>query len=234
MAFSDPGMPPTVMPEGAVLDGNVAAETWTVIVPVKPLGEAKSRLRAEQPGADAWARAFLSDVLAAVSAVERISTTIVATSDAEVSSIAQGWGALVIDDSDAPGINGAVSHAAQYAPADSGIAVVVSDLPLLTPQALARVLAYADQHRTSFLADLEGTGTTMWMTHDRGDLPPHFGSGSRAAHTAAGAHDIVLEHDDPALLPARSDIDTLTDLQRAGDNLLGPATRQLVRGSLDA
>lgn len=217
-----------------MLDGNVAAETWTVIVPVKPLGEAKSRLRAEQPGTDAWARAFLSDVLAAVSAVERVATTIVATSDAEVSAIAHEWGALVIDDSDAPGINGAVSHAAQYAPAGTAIAVVVSDLPLLTPEALGRVLAYADQYRTSFLADLEGTGTTMWMTHDRGDLPPHFGSGSRSAHTATGAHDIALEHDDPSLLPARSDIDTFTDLQRAGDSLLGPATRQLMRVLFEA
>lgn len=217
-----------------MLDGNVTAETWTVIVPVKPLGEAKSRLRAAQPGADAWARAFLCDVLAAISAVERIATTIVATSDAEVSSIAREWGAIVIDDSEAPGINRAVSHAAHSAPESDGIAVVVSDLPLLTPEALNRVLTYAEQYRTSFLADLEGTGTTMWMTHDRGDLPPRFGSGSRAAHTAAGAQDIVLEHDDPALLPARSDIDTLKDLQRAGASLFGPATRDLVHGSLEA
>lgn len=210
----------------------MAAETWTVIVPVKPLGEAKSRLRAEDPTADAWARAFLSDVLAAISTVQRISTTIVATSDPEVSALAQRWGATVIDDSPAPGINGAVTHAAQFAPEGTGIAVVVSDLPLLTPEALTRVLSYADQHVTSFLADLDGTGTTMWMTHDRAHLPPHFGSGSRAAHRAAGAIDIALEQEDPGLLPARSDIDTLADLERAGDGLLGPATRQLTRRHL--
>lgn len=227
-------MPPTVTPEAAVLDGNVAAQTWTAIVPVKRLSEAKSRLRAEQPGADAWARAFLSDVLAAIAGVERIVTTIVATSDAEVSTIARDGGAIVIDDSAVPGINRAVMHAATYAPAGAGIAVVVSDLPLLTPEALGRVLTYADGHRTSFLADLEGTGTTMWMTHDREDLPPQFGNRSRAAHTAAGAHDIVLEHDDPALLPARTDIDTVTDLQRARASLLGPATRHLMNGSLEA
>lgn len=214
-----------------MLDGNVAEEAWTVIVPVKPLGEAKSRLRIDQPSADAWARAFLSDVLAAVSAVERISTTIVATSDTEVSSIAQQWGAIVVDDSRAPGINRAVAHAARYAREGSGIAVVVSDLPLLTPEALTRVLEYADEHRTSFLADLGGTGTTMWMTHDRRDLPPHFGSHSRAAHAAAGAHDIAEYAQDPGLLPARSDIDTHADLERAGDEHLGPATRALVRST---
>ena len=121
-----------------------------------------------------------------------------ATSDERVRATAEAAGALVVDDHGHPGINAAARWGARHCGAGRGIAVIVSDLPCLTPGSLETALAAAEPHATSFLADLDGTGTTMWCATASHAVDPHFGVDSRAAHLAAGDVDLVAVNPRPA------------------------------------
>ena len=204
-----------------------ATREWSVVFPVKVLAAAKSRLSAGADAPGELAFAFFRDALAAAVATPRVSRVVVATSDDRVRATAEAAGAVVIDDGGHPGINAAAQWGARHCSAGHGIAVIVSDLPCLTPLSLDTALGAAEAHATSFLADLDGTGTTMWCATAPHAVDPHFGSESRRAHLASGAVDIVAEH--PELLHglerARCDVDTDLALQRARDLGVGAATR---------
>lgn len=199
---------------------------WSVVFPVKVLWAAKSRLAAGTPAPGELALAFFRDAIAAAIATPRVDRVIVATSDERVRAHAESVGAAVVDDDRHPGINAAARWGAAHGGASRGVAVIVSDLPCLTPLSLETTLAAAEQHPTSFLADLDGTGTTVWCATAPHAVDPHFGQDSRSAHLASGAVDLVAAH--PALLtglePARCDVDTDRALQHARDLGVGPAT----------
>lgn len=202
---------------------------WSVVIPVKALSAAKSRLAAGTPDAAELALAFFLDALAAAVAAPRVRQVVVATSDDRVRRSAESVGADVIDDGEHPGINAAARWGAAHCGRGRGVAVIVSDLPCLTPLALDSALAAAEQHPTSFLADLDGTGTTMWCATTPHPVDPRFGQDSRSAHLASGAVDLVVEHAEHAdalreLERARCDVDTRLALQRACDLGVGPAT----------
>lgn len=200
---------------------------WSVVFPVKVLSAAKSRLVAGTPAPGELALAFFVDALAAAVATPRVDRVVVATSDERVRAHAESLGAVVMDDDGHPGINAAARWGAAHCPDSRGVAVIVSDLPCLTPRSLETALTAAEQHPTSFLADLDGTGTTMWCATAPQAVDPHFGQASRQAHLDAGAVDLVTVHADllPALEPARCDVDTDQALQRARDLGVGRATR---------
>ena len=206
------------------MDVGVAA--WTVVIPVKALPQAKTRLAGDVATPADLAVAFLRDTLAAVLATASVEATVVVTADPVVADIAAGAGADVVDDSEHPGINPAARHGAGHRSPGSAIAVIVSDLPCLTPATLAVVLAAASAHRHAFLADLDGTGTTMWFADADAPVEPHFGPDSRAAHAGAGHVDLVAAHAAlaDALVPARLDIDTVAALDRAVTVGVGAAT----------
>jgi len=127
-----------------------------VLVPVKALPGAKSRLAGLSTDAEAHARlvhAIRDDTLraareaAGVARVVRIGDT----DDVEHDLLQQR-----------PGLNEALAEGAQYAAAqwpDDGIAALVGDLPALTAAELARSLAVAAHHETAFVATRRGTGT---------------------------------------------------------------------------
>jgi 2-phospho-L-lactate guanylyltransferase len=200
---------------------------WSVVFPVKVLSAAKSRLATGSRAPGELALAFFRDALAAAVATPRVDRVIVATSDERVRAHAESLGAVVLDDDGHPGINAAARWGAAHCSGSRGVAIIVSDLPCLTPLSLETALAAAEQHPTSFLADLDGTGTTMWCATAPRAVDPHFGQSSRTAHLAAGAVDLVAVHEDllPVLEPARCDVDTDPALQRARDLGVGPATR---------
>lgn len=204
----------------------MAPSSWSVIIPVKDLSRAKSRMAEGRPEPSALARAFLADVLDAVLSCPLVDRTIVATSDPEVMQIATHHGATSIDDSSHPGINAGATWAAREARTTGGIVVMVSDLPRLTSTALSRALELAAGHPVSFVPDLQGTGTTMWLAHEPAAMPPRFGLNSREAHLTAGAVDLVERYGDETLLPARADADTPEQLDGALGGPLGAHTRR--------
>lgn len=199
-----------------LLDDRVtAAPGWTAILPVKPLPSAKSRLGHARPGD--LALAFLLDVVAALQSTPSVADIIVVTSDGDVAAAAAAVDARVVDDSEHPGINAAAAWAAGQRRHPGGAVVLVSDLPCLTAESCALALALAREHRTSFLPDAEGTGTTMWCATEGREVRTSFGVGSRRAHASAGAVDLVEHHPQAAagLVPARRDVDTPDDLAAA-------------------
>ena len=195
--------------------GSARTTGWSVVLPVKQLARAKSRLGgALTPGVDELALAFFQDTASAALACGLVDEVLVATSDDRVAAWALARGCRVVSDDGHPGINAAAAEAARARSA-SMVAVMVSDLPCATPEAITAFLSRAAGHPLSFLADAAGTGTTTWASTGDDDTP-HFGVGSRAAHTKAGAADLIAGlGSDPPLDPLRRDVDTEADLADA-------------------
>ncbi|MDI1289473.1 MAG: 2-phospho-L-lactate guanylyltransferase [bacterium] len=198
---------------------------WTVVLPVKSLDRAKTRLDPEGRRG-ALALAFFRDCLAAVVTSPRVGAVIVVTSDQLISTIAAENGCTVVDDGGQPGINAAAAWAAASTRAEAPVAVMVSDLPCLTPDALTEVLdvALREPTPTAFLVDADGTGTTMWLRSTGSGVNSQFGPDSAAAHRRSGAADLAAANLGPAIAPARRDVDTDDDLARAVDMGVGAHT----------
>lgn len=190
--------------------------SWTVVVPVKDLELAKSRLEAPSGRARAeLALAFARDTLAAVLATASVAGVVLVTSEPRMVEAAPD-GVRVVPD---PG-RGLVAALSAGAGAVEGgpVALLLGDLPALRPGELDAALGAAADHERAMVPDAEGTGTTL-LTAARADLVrPAFGPGSRAAHERAGHR--VLEAG-PGL---RRDVDTTDDLAAAVRLGVGPAT----------
>lgn len=194
---------------------------WWVIVPVRSGAGAKTRLSTlPAPARAAIALAFAQDTIAAATACSEVSGVIVVADDIARRSLV-GPALRHVDDP-GTGLNGALVAGAAMVPAGAGAVALMSDLPSLTPDELARALCLARAHPRSFVCDSEGIGTAMLASMDPGALDPHFGERSRAAHAASGA----VEIEDPSLPRLRRDVDSevaLWDARRLG---VGPATAQ--------
>lgn len=196
-------------------------------MPVKSLHGAKSRIDPDGDGVgQTLALGFFHDTVDAVLATERIARVVVVTHDAVVGAVARAKGCLIVDDTEHSGINAAAAWAVDQLPADGPVVVLVSDLPCLTVEAMTAVLDAADGRAAAFLADTEGTGTTMWLSARGTPVDSHFGPASAAAHRAVGAVDLAdIASDQASLTPARRDVDTEADLAEALRVGVGPSTR---------
>jgi len=201
---------------------------WSVVVPVKRLEIAKSRLRSTLPAVDhdALVLAICLDTVSAALACPAVARVVVVTDDARAGASLQAAGALVVADEPDSGLNPAVQHGAESAAklaADDGVAVLSADLPALRPAELATALAAAAGHLRSFVSDTARTGTTLLAVAAGQPLGAAYGTESRAAHAASGAIELTGEW--PSL---RRDVDTATDLRDASALGLGPHTAALV------
>ena len=195
------------------MDG-VNDATWSVIVPLKPLAVAKSRLAAVGGVRPALALAFALDTVAAVLACEAVRDVTVVTDDVQAGAELAALGALVVPDSPAAGLNAALRHGAAAVRARSPhapVAALNGDLPALRAGELADVLRAAARARErAFLADAVGVGTTLLTAAGGSALAPGFGGASRARHLASGAREILL-----GAASVRRDVDTPADLRAA-------------------
>jgi 2-phospho-L-lactate guanylyltransferase len=191
---------------------------WTVLIPAKSLPGAKSRLLGATADPEAHARLVLAiraDTIAAARAAAGVARVVV-VSDRPVA--ADGDQVFVQSQ---PGLNAAVregaAHAASRWPTD-GVAVLVGDLPALRSEELAAALTVAAEHPRAFVADIQGTGTTLLTAVSGQPLLPAFGVGSAARHATSAA-------ELAAGTGLRSDVDTAADLVAATAAGLGAATR---------
>jgi 2-phospho-L-lactate guanylyltransferase len=201
--------------------------TWSVLMPVKVLSEAKSRLAGlAGPRRGELALAVACDTVTAVMRTGQAARAIVITDDPVAASALRELGAQVIPDEPRDGLNAALRHgaavAAQGWPA-SGTAALSADLPALRPAELARALAAAAAWPNAFVADAAGDGTTLYTAAPGVAFRPAFGLASRARHAAGGAIELGLT-DVPGL---RRDVDTPADLRGAAELGLGPRTAPL-------
>ncbi|WP_344751316.1 NTP transferase domain-containing protein, partial [Micromonospora olivasterospora] len=141
---------------------------WTVVVPVKRLGVAKSRLRGALPGVphEELALALAADTVAAALACPAVADVVVVTDDPRVAAAAGGAGARAVPDAPGAGLNAAFRHGAQVAAANGGawLAGLTADLPALRPDELAAALcavAAGPPGVRRFVADAPGSGTVL-------------------------------------------------------------------------
>ena len=205
-----------------------ATSEWVVVVPVKRLDRAKTRLSTRPaPERRALALAFALDTVRAALACPGVVAVVVVTDDDEVRAAVSALGASWVPDEPDAGLNAALTHGADVVRRESpraAVAVLAADLPALRPDELARALQSASAVPRGFVADAAGTGTTLLTARDGVDLDARFGPRSRAAHAASGA--VALE---PGPVPGlRRDVDTEVDLWDAGRLGLGVATGPLL------
>ncbi|MGW2820815.1 2-phospho-L-lactate guanylyltransferase [Streptomyces sp. NPDC001443] len=198
---------------------------WTLVIPLKSLAQAKSRL--SDTAADglrpSLALAFAQDTVAAALASPAVGDVAVVTDDELAGRELATLGARIVSDEPGGGLNAALAHAAAVVRAASPacpVAALNADLPALRPFELARVLDAAAEFPRAFLADAAAIGTTLLAAAPGRELLPVFGPRSRARHHDSGAHELLLD----AVDSVRQDVDTGADLRAALALGVGPRT----------
>lgn len=211
--------------------------TVDLVVPIKPLQRAKSRLRGalgnDHGDLHSHARLVLAlarDTVLAARAARSVRRLLVISSDPVVAAeLADGEVDVVPDpattDTTDP-LNHALHHGSDLlraADPAATVGVLQADLPALRPAELDAAITAASGLTRAFCADATGSGTTLLLAAPGVDLRPAFGAGSAQRHRRSGA--TPLNGDWPGL---RRDVDTLSDLEQAAELGLGPYTRSLL------
>ncbi|WP_019854905.1 2-phospho-L-lactate guanylyltransferase [Actinopolyspora mortivallis] len=205
-----------------------------LLVPIKPLRIAKSRLRAASPTARAHAElvtALVSDTVLAARAAEGVAGVVVVTSDPTLDARFRAHGVEVIADSPDQGLNSALEHGARMLRERrprARLGVLQADLPALRPAELDAAIAESAGQR-AFCADRHGTGTTLLLARGDTDLRPGFGTDSARVHGHGGARRLAR-----AAESLRCDVDVPADLGVAEALGLGEHTRSVLRGEVRA
>jgi 2-phospho-L-lactate guanylyltransferase len=195
-----------------------------VIVPVKRLAAAKSRLARALPARERrrLACALLNHTLKTVRGLDGIEGILVVSKDRAVRSIAGKYGAVFVREGACDGLNRALARATDEAAQRGADAVMVlpADLPLLRARELKQAMRLA--HKPPFVViapDGMEQGTNLLYMAPPGVVKFTFGKGSFQKHIRS-ARRVGLE---PAICqqPALAhDIDRPKDLAELGDRLL--------------
>ncbi len=207
----------------------VSMSRVVVIIPVKPPAVGKSRLDLAAPRRIALATAFARDTLEAALRAETVEQVLVVTDDFRFAALAQESGCAVIPDGVTGDLNASLVQAAHEAARrwpGLRIAALCADVPALQAEDLDTALTEANDHRSSFVRDAHGTGTSLYVAAEVELFAPRFGVGSAAAHRDGGASELGGD-----LLTLRQDVDDAGDLGRALALGVGAHTAQaLVEG----
>lgn len=201
--------------------GSASALAWVVLVPMRALPGAKSRLADAAEGAAGHARlvrAIRHDTLAAAGAAVGVAVVVPVVDGPGVTQSASFVQTQA-------GLNGGLAEAADWAQRrwpDRGVAALVGDLPALRAPDLSAALVAAAEQARAFVADAPGTGTTLLTATPGTPLRPQFGPGSAARHARTAVHLAAA----PGL---RADVDTAADLRVALRLGVGAATAAVLR-----
>lgn len=197
------------------MDDNIASN-W-VLIPVKPLNEAKTRLASLLQLIDRarLAQAMFEDVLWATRRAPGVAGIMVVTQDVVIRRLANSSGAKVCEEGSVQGHNRALSKgaAALRSPPVGAIVVLPADIPLLTP---GDVTALLDSQRKNggviICPDHHQRGTNALVLPHVDAIPFCFGEDSYYRHrreAVARGYKITLI-DLPRIA---QDVDTSVDLQ---------------------
>jgi 2-phospho-L-lactate/phosphoenolpyruvate guanylyltransferase len=195
-----------------------------VILPIKSFSQAKQRLRGELSDADrrALVDAMFSDVLVALRRIPALESIIVVSGDRTAQRIAQGYGALVVED-DERGHNSAAKKGIAVALEDGieRVLLVPGDCPLMDPKEIEQLLVHPVGERSALIVpDRHGTGTNALVLGPPDVLAPSFGPDSRRRHMAdADAAGVPAEVVEVPCLGL--DVDTPEDLEALQQHLAG-------------
>ncbi|SFR98793.1 2-phospho-L-lactate guanylyltransferase [Agrococcus baldri] len=193
---------------------------WSIVIPVKgSIG--KSRLDAGDARA-ALAVAFARDTIAAARATASVDRLVVVTCDAQVT---EGLAGIEVVDDPSAGLRSAILAGTAVLDPAAPVAVVLGDLPALTPAELEAALELAGREARSYVPDALTTGTTLLAARRADALRPHFGPGSAELHRRAGHVELPVASESGL----RVDVDELADLHIAVDLGVGEYTRAVLR-----
>lgn len=163
--------------------------TW-VIIPVKPLYRAKSRLATvlSPEQRHQLAESMFRHVLEVVRDVPQVIGTLVISRDNKALSIAREYDAKTVQETGAPELNSALTRATQVVASwgvDS-VLVLPADLPLVTSEDIVNIITM-DQGMPSVVlaSDHNQDGTNALFMRPPGVIPYSYGSGSYQRHVEA-------------------------------------------------
>jgi 2-phospho-L-lactate guanylyltransferase len=192
---------------------------WSLVIPVKRLSAAKTRLAPLPTGRRAdLALAFVHDCVAAALAAPQVGQVLVVTADDAAARGLAGLGARIAAEPEAADgadrLNAAIVFGAGRSRSerpDLRVGALTGDLPSLRTEELGAVLQLAAAiEGRSFVPDAAGSGTTLLLGAADGTLDPRFGPESRARHAHSGAAELF-----GVGRSVRQDVDTLADLETA-------------------
>jgi 2-phospho-L-lactate/phosphoenolpyruvate guanylyltransferase len=176
---------------------------FVVLVPVKDPDVGKSRLRVPAHLRPGLASAFALDTVHAAREAGSVDEVIVVTGDPAFAGVVSELGFAYLGDAEG-GLNASLVAAADAVhdrhPEARPVALC-ADLPCLRVADLTAALDALPDSGAAYVADTDGTGTTLYAaTYDA--FEPRFGHASAAAHAGAGA--VAVRGDLPTL---RRDVD---------------------------
>ncbi|TPW75402.1 NTP transferase domain-containing protein [Schumannella soli] len=201
---------------------------WQVIVPVKPAVQAKTRLDADPR----LARAIALDTISAALETLEVDRVIVVTGDVRLATELTDTVAervTIISEPEPTGIAAAIALALDQIAESAPRAVLLGDLPALTPDDLGVALHAAERVARGFVPDRDTGGTTLVTAAPDTELLSRFGDGSAARHAALGLVRLHIPRDSTL----RRDVDTREQLDAAAALGLGVRTRQALQNPDD-
>lgn len=188
--------------------------TYRALVPVKALGEVKTRLatyltlhQRQQLMLD-----MLHHVLYVLQASRAVEEVTVVSPDRRVLDQAALWGALPLKE-EAQGHNAALHAAAlrEKTGGITGLLTIAADLPLLHPDDIRAVVSQAAQFAVTLAPARDGTGTNAILCQPPLALPYLFGQDS-FRHYQNAARRRMLNFTTYSSIGLGLDIDTIDDL----------------------
>lgn len=188
-----------------------------VIIPVKPLNRAKSRLSQVLSPQERHhlAESMFRHVLSVVREVPQLMGTLVVSRDTKALAVAREYGARTLQETGAPELNNALMRATQFVMrwSASGILILPADLPLISEEDIFGIMAASKALPGVVIAtDAERDGTNALLVRPPGLFPYSYGGGSYRRHAElaqeAGAKVVTYESERLSL-----DIDVPDDLK---------------------
>jgi len=185
-----------------------------IIVPVKRLGMAKSRLSPllSVDERKQFCLEMLKDVLTAIKAAKYIQQTIVTGKDKTALQIARDFGAIFFKESKL-GLNQAVREVINWCLQMEALSVLIlpADIPLVTSLDLNRIFVQQQSSGMIISSSRSGEGTNALLLAPPNVIPPSYGQRSFQRHIEKA---LALEINIHILRSSRValDIDTVEDL----------------------
>lgn len=225
--------------------GNAGGE-WTIIVPVKALERAKSRLAPtlSPENRRALVVAMATDVITVCRDTPGVSRVRIIGSDPEIARIADEVGVeFVVDPTGRPtrtikspapvraetedSLNTALTWA--MAGVRGPVGVVAADLPELESHLFSEILESATRHLHSIVTDHRGRGTTMAFWTGSTSRTSLFGPDSADRYRRLGGAE-VIGVDGAGWGEAARDVDIPEDVADLAGRRVGPTTGRALRG----
>ena len=207
--------------------------SWTVVIPVKLLALAKTRL-SDLADADreAMALAMAADTVTAAVVCPPVGGVIVVSDDPDVAAGGRGrWARASSPTCLALASTEALAAGAEHATASwpgRGLAALTADLPALSAAELAIALTVASGVNQAFVADAAGVGHDLVHREAWGAVPAALRP-AVAASSPGGRRGRARPARHPGL---RRDVDTLADLCEAARIGLGRRSASMRRRSM--